>query len=251
LKLLETEKKIETDLMIDMYCVQPTFKATMAHFKQIKEQIDDADFAFENKSLLCNDVIRNLMELQKKHKTPIHLEFQYKKICFSNPTTNQTYHIINQENTEIDGLYIKSREVEKFQQAIKDFKKNGVKNGEEVLVYHNLMREYRFGTWKEIMDDVKINNLKLVDCNVRTWKWGSKKYIRFTLVSNNEKGCGLSGMEFAFGHHIDGFSYCVESELWKEKKQELYAIVERETTEYGKDTRRDIGGNMYNRKEID
>ena len=224
----------------------------MSHFlKHIKEQIDDADFAFENKSLLCNDVIRNVMELQKKHKTPIHLEFEYKKICFSNPTTNQTYNIINQDKKETDGMYIQSREVEKFQQAIKDFKKTGLKNGEEVLVYHNELRDYRFGTWNEIMNDIKNHNLKLVDCNVRTWKWGSKKYIRFTLVSNIEnKSCGLSGMEFAFGHHIDGFSYCVESELWKDKKQELYAIVERETTEYGKDTRIDIGGNMYNKKYI-
>ena len=222
----------------------------MTHFlKQIKEQIDDADFAFENKSLLCNDVIRNVMELQKKHKTPIHLEFEYKKICFSNPTTNQTYNIINQDKKETDGMYIQSREVEMFQQAIKDFKKTGLKNGEEVIVYHNELRDYRFGTWNEIMNDIKNHNLKLVDCNVRTWKWGSKKYIRFTLVSNIEnKSCGLSGMEFAFGHHIDGFSYCVESELWKEKKPELYAIVERETTEYGKDTRIDIGGNMYNKK---
>tara|TARA_R110000782_G_scaffold21103_2_gene56870 strand:- start:1637 stop:2314 length:678 start_codon:yes stop_codon:yes gene_type:complete len=222
----------------------------MTHFlKQIKEQIDDADFAFENKSLLCNDVIRNVMELQKKHKTPIHLEFEYKKICFSNPTTNQTYNIINQDKKETDGMYIQSREVEMFQQAIKDFKKTGLKNGEEVIVYHNELRDYRFGTWNEIMNDIKNHNLKLVDCNVRTWKWGSKKYIRFTLVSNIEnKSCGLSGMEFAFGHHIDGFSYCLESELWKEKKQELYAIVERETTEYGKDTRIDIGGNMYNKK---
>ena len=221
----------------------------MTHFlKQIKEQIDDADFAFENKSLLCNDVIRNVMELQKKHKTPIHLEFEYKKICFSNPTTNQTYNIINQDKKETDGMYIQSREVEMFQQAIKDFKKTGLKNGEEVIVYHNELRDYRFGTWNEIMNDIKNHNLKLVDCNVRTWKWGSKKYIRFTLVSNIEnKSCGLSGMEFAFGHHIDGFSYCLESELWKEKKQELYAIVERETTEYGKDTRIDIGGNMYNK----
>ena len=196
-------------------------------FKQIKTQIDDEDYAFENKSALCNDVIKNVMELQKKHKTPIYLAFEYKKICFSNPSTNETYHIINQDKKETDGLYMKSREVEKFHQAIKDFKKNGLKNGEEVLVYHNLLREYRVGTWNEIMNDININDLKLVDCNVRTWKWGSKKFIRFTLVSNNHKSCGISGMEFAFGHLIDGFSYCVESELWKEKKHELYAIVER------------------------
>jgi len=199
----------------------------MAQFiKQIKEQIDDEDFEFVNKPTLLTDVINKVIELQKKHNTPIYLHFEKKKVCFSNSTTKETYHIINQENTETNGMYIKSVEVEKFHTAIKDFKKNGVKNGEEIIVYHNLLREYRFGTWKEFINDVNNHKLKLIDTNIRSCKFGNKRYIRFTLVSNIEnRGCGFSGMEFAFGKCIDGFSYCVESRLWNEKKDELYAVV--------------------------
>ena len=73
-------------------------------------------------------------------------------------------------------------------------------------MYHNELRDYRCGTWKEIIDDIKNYDVKLLDCNVRNWKWGNKKYIRFTVVAKSTTYCGTSGMEFAFGHMIDGFS---------------------------------------------
>ena len=104
-------------------------------------------------------------------------------------------------------------------------------------------------TWKEFIDDVKSYDVKLLDCNVRNWKWGNKKYIRFTVVAKSTKYCGTSGMEFAFGHMIDGFSYLVESELWKDNKYELFDVIECEETMYGKNTRRDIGGNVYDKKK--
>ena len=218
---------------------------------QIKTQIDDTDFAFTDKTNLMREVLDKVIDLQKKHGgTTVYLEFEYKKIMFADPTTKQVYFIINQNLTPDEKrVYIKSVEIEKFQNAVKDFKKYGVKKGEQVLIYHNELRDYRCATWKEFIDDVKSYDVKLLDCNVRNWKWGNKKYIRFTVVAKSTTYCGTSGMEFAFGHMIDGFSYLVESELWKDNKYELFDVIECEETMYGKNTRRDIGGNVYDKKK--
>ena len=218
---------------------------------QIKTALDDDDFGFTDKPNLMREIMDTLIDLQKKHGTQVYLEFQYKIVSFSNPTTKKPYHIINQKLPEQEvGVYVKGREVEKFQNAVKEFKKFGLKRGEEVMMYHNKLREYRLMTWKEMMEDIKNSEgeLKLMDCNVRNWKWGNKKYIRFTVVAKSTTYCGTSGMEFAFGQMIDGFSYLVESDLWKSNKYELFDAIECEETIYGKNTRWDIGGKVYDKK---
>ena len=55
-----------------------------------------------------------------------------------------------------------------------------------------------------------------LDCNVRNWKWGNKKYIRFTVVAKSTTYCGTTGM------------------LWKGNKYELFDVIEcEEETIYG------------------
>ena len=88
---------------------------------QIKTQIDDADFAFTDKTNLISEVLDKLIDLQKKHGTQVYLEFAYKRISFSNPTTKQVYEIINQNLTPDEKrAYIKSVEVETQLKTLKN-----------------------------------------------------------------------------------------------------------------------------------
>jgi len=86
--------------------------------------------------------------------------------------------------------------------------------------------------------------LTLKDCDVKTCKVKGRKYKRITFT-NKKHITQLSHIEFAFGTIIDGWTYIILPEKWKQIKDEVLSMVDYQETTYGSKTRWDLGGNEY------
>jgi hypothetical protein len=112
-----------------------------------------------------------------------------------------------------------------------------------------------FGVWinfnaTEFISEIKSFEEKsgekciLKDCDVKTCKVKGRKYKRITFT--NEKHIrGFSHVEFAFGTLIDGWTYLILPEKWKQIKEEVFSLVDYQETTYGSSTRYDWGGVEY------
>jgi len=138
---------------------------------------------------------------------------------------------------------IKDVEKKRFHKHMKSFIKN---TDEDFLFLHNRLDEYRIGKMHELLLQLNMTTHTLYDCNVRTFRYFDKKYKRLTFTLE-DINLGFSKIEFCFDHMVDGFTYVIREDKYNEYKNEIMIRVILEETEFGKNTRQDITGNMYHK----
>ena len=142
-------------------------------------------------------------------------------------------------------------ENDRLYKEIKEFEK--IHTDEDVLYNHNQFDEYYLLKIDEMINELHSMNrrlgsrMRLNDCDIRTTKINGKKYYRITF--HHEKGDTGSRVEAVFGHIVYGFTYIFKEQVFKENKDRILACVEHKETEFGKNTRWDICGNVYHKKK--
>ena len=135
------------------------------------------------------------------------------------------------------------------------FKKNYKKDNEDCLFWHNDAEKFMVCIMEEHIKELRDikkehGTMVLKDCNIRTVKCDGEKFYRVTYITSNEtKSMGTSIIEMAFGHAIDGITYIFPQHIFKKHKQQILDCVQFEKTEFGKNTRWDITGKIYNKKK--
>mgnify|MGYP001626576259 CR=1 FL=1 len=193
---------------------------------KIQKALTDAEFSNPHKKAM--EVMKKLNENQQKYKgTKIALQFKTRRVEFLHHDTQICVDYI-QEKTKEDEfdsrIMLKDKETKRFHDAVKHAKKAK----EEIFFISVHLNEYRNANWEEFFAQVdewveQLDDLKLLDDNIRTWKWGKQKYYRLTFTSSNMTS--PSRTEFAFGHLIHGLTYVVKKEDFKKHKEELYRKI--------------------------
>ena len=158
----------------------------------------------------------------------------------NNNKPNYSIIIPKQEETRL------SREIGKFAGMHK----------EDILYNHNAYDRYMLLTVDELITELKTiqsqckcdNQLTLRDCNIRVLERKDKKYYRITFTTN-EPVTTVSRVEAIFGHHINGFTYIFKADVFKKNKDLILSVVNYEETEFGKNTRWDMNGVVYDKKQ--
>jgi len=94
-----------------------------------------------------------------------------------------------------------------------------------------------------ICQEEKYGKLTLKDCDVRTCKINGRKYKRITFTG--DRIAGFSHLELCFGSVIDGWTYVLLPEAWKQVKKQIMPQLNFVKTTYGEKTRWDMEGNEY------
>ena len=193
---------------------------------KIQKSLTEAEFSNPHKKAL--EVAKKLNEVQQKYKgKKIALQFKTRRVEFLHHETQICLDYI-QEKTQTDEfesrIVMKDKETERFHKAVKYAKKEK----EEIFFISVHLNEYRNANWEEFFTQVdewveELDDLELLDDNIRTWKWGKQKYYRLTFTSANMTA--VSRTEFAFGHYIHGLTYVVKKEDFKKHKEELYRKI--------------------------
>ena len=183
------------------------------------------EMSFSNPHEKAMEVMEKLNEVQQKYKgKKIGLAFKERRVEFLHHDTQICVDYI-QEITPVEemnrGIITADEEIERFHKAVKYMKKNK----EDIMFISVHLNEYRNASWEEFFTQVdewveQLDDVELLEDNIRTWKWGKQKYYRITFTSSNFKA--MSRTEFAFGHVIDGLTYVVKKEDFKKHKEELY-----------------------------
>ena len=193
---------------------------------KIQKSLTEAEFSNPHKKAM--EVAKKLNEVQQKYKgKKIALQFKTRRVEFLHHETQITLDYI-QEKTQTDEfesrIVMKDKETERFHKAVKYAKKEK----EEIFFISVHLNEYRYANWENLFTQVdewveQLDDLELLDDNIRTWKWGKQKYYRLTFTSANMTA--VSRTEFAFGHLVYGLTYVVKKEDFKKHKEELYRKI--------------------------
>ena len=189
---------------------------------KIQKALTDAEFSNPHKT--AAEVLKKSYELQQKYKgTPIALQFKTRRVEFLHATTKICVDYM-EEKTMDNSIVLKDKEIKRFHEAVKYAKKEK----EPIFFVSVHLNEYRNANWEEFFTQVdewveKLDDVELLDTNIRSWKWGKQKYYRLTFTSSNFTS--LSRTEFAFGHFIYGLTYVVKKEDFKKHKEELYRKI--------------------------
>ena len=183
------------------------------------------EHAFSNPRVKAIEVMRKWNELQQKYKGKrIALRFQTRRVEFLHHETQICVDYI-QEITREDEfdrcIMTTKKETERFHKAAK----NAKKQQEEIFFVSVGLNEYRHANWVEFFTQVdewveKLDDVELLEDNIRSWKWGTQKYYRLTFTSANMTK--TSSTEFAFGRLVQGLTYVVKKEDFKKHKAKLY-----------------------------
>jgi len=157
----------------------------------------------------------------------------------------------NYTNPKHNTIHIKE-ENDRLYKEIKDFDK--IHTEEDILYNHNVFDQYMVLKIDEMIDELHSMNkrlggkrMRLNDCDIRTTKINGKKYYRITFHHENSET--PSRVEAVFGHMVYGFTYIFKEQAFKQNKERILACVEHKQTEFGKNTRWDICGNVYDKKK--
>ena len=187
-----------------------------------------AEMNFDDPKQKSREVVKKLHEVQQKYNgKKICLSFKTKRVEFLDHDTNICVDYIKEETKREmmeNKIIMKDIETERFNKAVKYAKKEK----EEIFFLSIAVYEYRMANWNEFFTQVdewveKLDDVKLLKENIRSWKWGKQKYYRLTFTSVNFT-C-VSRTEFAFGHLINGLTYVVKKEDFKKHKKELYGKI--------------------------
>ena len=193
---------------------------------KIQNGLTEAEFSNPHKKAV--EVAKKLNEVQQKYKGKrIALQFKTRRVEFLHHDTQICVDYIKEETREdvMNNMIIsKDNETERFYKAVKYAKKEK----EEIFFISVHLNEYRNANWEEFFTQVdewveQLDDVELLDDNIRTWKWGKQKYYRLTFTSANMTA--QSRTEFAFGHIIQGLTYVVKKEDFKKHKKELYRRI--------------------------
>ena len=190
---------------------------------RVKEELRNPQHEFENPDDVYGEVMDKLIKNQRKYKKLIGIQISKKKVEFIVHENNICVDYIKQDVVE-DHIISKCKETERFNNGIKNMKKSN----EDIMFLSVHLNEYRFATWDEFAGQIqewaeKLDDVKLLDENIRVWKWGKQKYYRITFTSSNFTS--HSRTEFAFGHMIQGLTYVVKKEDFKKHKDFLFSIL--------------------------
>jgi hypothetical protein len=190
---------------------------------KIQKSLTDAEFS--NPHETAAEVMEKLNKNQQKYKgVLISLRFQTRRVEFLHHETQICVDYIQEVTQEEEWdrcIMTADKETERFHKAVKYAKRE-----KEEIFFHSVhLNEYRNANWGEFFQQVdewveKLDDVELLDDNIRTWKWGKQKYYRLTFTSSNMTKS--SSTEFAFGHLIQGLTYVVKKEDFKKHKDKLY-----------------------------
>ena len=164
---------------------------------------------------------KELIEIRVRHDKPTYVEITEEiVICYEVSDGNKLSKIVvgsskADEKQADDKIMIKTEEIRKLLDTMVYFHRSQ----EEVLCFHNEVNRYGFLSVDEIIVDLKRMDVELLESNIKIFKNGGKKFYRLTYTPQQSgKNCGLSRVEFAFGHLIDGFTYIVGKETYRDNK---------------------------------
>ena len=186
------------------------------------------EHAFSNPREKAMEVMRKLNELQQKYKGQyISLRFQTRRVEFLHQETQICVDYMEEvtQEEELDRCIMTTeKETERFHKAVK----NAKKQQEEIFFLSVHLNEYRHANWGEFFQQVdewveQLDDVELLEDNIRSWKWGKQKYYRLTFTSANMTKS--SSTEFAFGHLVQGLTYVVKKEDFKKHKDKLYEKI--------------------------
>jgi len=191
---------------------------------KIQKGLTEAEFSNPHEKAM--EVMKKLNEVQQKYKgKKIALQFKTRRVEFLHHDTQICVDYIQEQAIEdvMDNMIIvKDKEIERFHKAVKHAKKKK----EEIFFISVNLNEYRYANWEEFFTQVdewaeQLDDVELLEENIRSWRWGKQKYYRLTFTSANFTA--QSRTEFAFGHIILGLTYVVKKEDFKKHKKELYS----------------------------
>ncbi len=123
----------------------------------------------------------------------------------------------------------------------------------DIIFYnHTNTNSYNVMTFEEFMFQLDMSKFTLMDCHVRTFKHKSTKYKRITFQAFDKKHSDSdlpSLVEHIFGNMLNGFTYIMSQDDWKKHKTEIMCNTIYCTSEFGKDTRFDLGGESHKKGE--
>ncbi len=195
--------------------------------------------------LLKNEKAGRFARIELQNNTVVVMDEETKDIWgyVKNPNSNQTTQIFMPKklNNELFN-------------SLSAFKKNYKKDNEDCLFWHNDAEKFMVCKMEEHIKELRDikkehGTMVLKDCHIRTVKCDGEKFYRVTYIPNNKtRSMGTSIIEMAFGHAIDGITYIFPQHIFKKHKQQILDCVAYEKTEFGKNTRWDITGKKYNKK---
>tara|TARA_R110000822_G_scaffold52123_4_gene135094 strand:+ start:2285 stop:2923 length:639 start_codon:yes stop_codon:yes gene_type:complete len=183
------------------------------------------EHAFSNPREKAMEVMEKLKHLQQKYKGKrIALRFQTRRVEFLHHETQicvDYMEEVTQEEEFDRRIMTTEKETERFHKAVKYAKKEK----EEIFFVSVVLNEYRHANWEEFLQQVdqwveRLDDVELLEDNIRSWKWGEQKYYRLTFTSANMTK--TSSTEFAFGRLVQGLTYVVKKEHFKKHKTTLY-----------------------------
>ena len=183
------------------------------------------EHAFSNPRVKAIEVMEKLKHLQQKYKGKrIALRFQTRRVEFLHHETQicvDYMEEVTQEEEFDRRIMTTEKETERFHKAVKYAKKEK----EEIFFVSVVLNEYRHANWEEFLQQVdqwveRLDDVELLEDNIRSWKWGEQKYYRLTFTSANMTK--TSSTEFAFGRLVQGLTYVVKKEHFKKHKTTLY-----------------------------
>ena len=183
------------------------------------------EHAFSNPREKAMEVMKKLKHLQQKYKGKrIALRFQTRRVEFLHHETQicvDYMEEVTQEEEFDRRIMTTEKETERFHKAVKYAKKEK----EEIFFVSVHLNEYRHANWEEFLQQVdqwveRLDDVELLEDNIRSWKWGEQKYYRLTFTSANMTK--TSSTEFAFGRLVQGLTYVVKKEHFKKHKTTLY-----------------------------
>ena len=229
------QEKIEMDLLQHsihtnsnkMSSKSTPTKQEVCEFGELMTNIKKSltECGFSNPREKAMEVMRKLNENQQKYKgTQIALQFKTRRVEFLHHKTQICVDYIQEitREEELDRCILTTaQETERFHKAVKHAKKQQ----EEIFFVSVHLNEYRNANWEEFFQQVdewveQLDDVELLEDNIRSWKWGKQKYYRLTFTSANMTSS--SRTEFAFGHLIQGLTYVVKKEDFKKHKDKLY-----------------------------
>jgi hypothetical protein len=186
------------------------------HYEFIRKSLIDYGGFSESE---ISRMAKELVEICVRHGKPTYVEVSEEiAICYEVSEGKGTIVVGSSKADKKqadDKLMLKSDEISKLLDSMVHFQKSK----EEVLCFHNEVNRYGFLSVGEIIIDLKRMDVELLESNIKIFKNGGKKFYRLTYTPQQSgKSCGLSRVEFAFGHLIDGFTYIAEKGTYRDNK---------------------------------
>ena len=215
----------------------------------INHKLQEVDKSYPD--YMIDECIDIIMKNQKKGEQ-IRLELE-DFITIMDNNSRQVYGVVKPNQSSKMVYSTKAVNFQLFDK-LSDFQKTYKKTYEHFIYHHNHLQIYMVGRIEEHINELTYNGALygkfiLRDCNIRTTKCNGEKFYRVTYVAPEGHDLGLSITELAFGHHIDGITYIFPEIIFKKHKDQILQCVDYEETEFGKNTRWDIGGNPYKKQK--